>query len=79
MKKICMQNKFTEELSPGEDLENRDHSQTEESNQCDERRARNDRIMTVQDVAELLRISRYSVYTLVNRGEMPAMMIMNKL
>ena len=37
------------------------------------------RIMTVQEVAALLRISRYSVYNLVNKGELPAIKVLNKL
>ena len=37
------------------------------------------RIMTVSEVADFLRISRYSVYNLVKRGELPAMKILNKL
>ncbi len=36
-------------------------------------------MMTVQEVADLLRISRFSVYNMVKRGELPAMMILNKL
>lgn len=37
------------------------------------------RIMTVQEVASYLRISRFSVYNLVKRGELPAMRVLNKL
>ena len=37
------------------------------------------RIMTVQEVAALLRISRYSVCNLVNKGELPAIKVLNKL
>ncbi len=36
-------------------------------------------IMTVQEVAEYLRIGKDSVYKLVKRGEIPAAMILNKL
>jgi putative molybdopterin biosynthesis protein len=36
-------------------------------------------MMTVQEVAALLRISRFSVYNLVKRGELPAMKVLNKL
>jgi putative molybdopterin biosynthesis protein len=36
-------------------------------------------LMTVQEVADLLRISRFSVYNMVKRGELSAMMILNKL
>jgi excisionase family DNA binding protein len=39
----------------------------------------NHKIMTVQEVAAYLRISRFSVYNLVKRGELPAMKILNKL
>jgi putative molybdopterin biosynthesis protein len=35
--------------------------------------------MTVQEVAAYLRISRFSVYNLVKRGELPAMKVLNKL
>ncbi len=37
------------------------------------------KMMTVQEVADLLRISRFSVYNMVKRGELPAMKILNKL
>ena len=43
----------------------------------DEERLKSD-IMTVQEVAAYLRISRFSVYNLVKRGELPAMKILNK-
>ena len=36
-------------------------------------------IMTVQEVAEYLRICRFSVYNLVKRGELPAIKVLNKL
>ena len=36
-------------------------------------------IMTVQEVAALLRISRFSVYNLVKRGELSAVKVLNKL
>ncbi len=36
-------------------------------------------MMTVQEVADLLRISRFSVYNMVKRGELPAQKILNKL
>ena len=35
-------------------------------------------MMTVQEVAAYLRISRFSVYNLVKRGELPAMTVLNK-
>jgi len=36
-------------------------------------------VMTVKEVASYLKISHYSVYNLVKRGELPAMRILNKL
>ena len=36
-------------------------------------------IMTVQEVAAYLRISRFSVYNMVKKGELPAMKVLNKL
>jgi excisionase family DNA binding protein len=36
-------------------------------------------IMTVQEVADYLRLSKDSVYKLVKIGELPAAMILNKL
>ncbi len=36
-------------------------------------------IMTVQEVADYLRLSKDSVYKLVKTGELPAAMILNKL
>jgi len=36
------------------------------------------RMMTVQEVADCLRISRFSVYNLVKRGELSAMKVLNK-
>ena len=36
-------------------------------------------IMTVQEVADYLRLSKDSVYKLVKMGELPAAMILNKL
>jgi putative molybdopterin biosynthesis protein len=44
-----------------------------------EEKGNNHKIMTVQEVASYLRISRFSVYNLVKRGELPAMKILNKL
>jgi len=49
-----------------------------ELNQTVEKRNKH-KIMTVQEVASYLRISRFSVYNLVKRGELPAMKILNKL
>ncbi len=43
-----------------------------------EEKGNNHKIMTVQEVASYLRISRFSVYNLVKRGELPAMKILNK-
>ena len=37
------------------------------------------KMMTVQEVASLLRISRFSVYNLVKRGELSAVKVLNKL
>ena len=39
----------------------------------------NTRMLTVQEVASLLRISRFSVYNLVKRGDLSAMKVLNKL
>ena len=39
----------------------------------------NTSMMTVQEVAALLRISRFSVYNLVKRGDLSAMKVLNKL
>lgn len=36
-------------------------------------------VMTVQEVADYLRLSKDSVYKLVKKGELPAAMILNKL
>ena len=36
-------------------------------------------MMTVQEVAAYLRISRFSVYNMVKKGELPAMKVLNKL
>ncbi len=35
-------------------------------------------MMTVQEVAAYLRISRFSVYNMVKKGELPAMKVLNK-
>jgi len=35
-------------------------------------------MMTVQEVATYLRISRFSVYNMVKKGELPAMKVLNK-
>jgi len=37
------------------------------------------KMMTVQEVAAYLRISRFSVYNMVKKGELPAMKVLNKL
>ena len=37
------------------------------------------KMMTVQEVADYLRISRFSVYNMVKKGELPAMKVLNKL
>lgn len=37
------------------------------------------RLLTVTEVAELLRISRFSVYNLVKRKELSAIKVLNKL
>lgn len=36
------------------------------------------KMMTVQEVADYLRISRFSVYNMVKKGELPAMKVLNK-
>ena len=45
----------------------------------DEEKTMNTSMMTVQEVATLLRISRFSVYNLVKRGDLSAMKVLNKL
>ncbi|MBW1838458.1 MAG: helix-turn-helix domain-containing protein [Deltaproteobacteria bacterium] len=45
----------------------------------DEEKTMNTSMMTVQEVAALLRISRFSVYNLVKRGDLSAMKVLNKL
>ena len=35
-------------------------------------------MMTVREVAAYLRISRFSVYNMVKKGELPAMKVLNK-
>jgi putative molybdopterin biosynthesis protein len=37
------------------------------------------KLLTVKEVADTLRISRFSVYNLVKRGDLPALKILNKL
>jgi excisionase family DNA binding protein len=37
------------------------------------------KLMTVKEVADILRISRFSVYNLVKRGDLPAVKVLNKL
>jgi putative molybdopterin biosynthesis protein len=37
------------------------------------------KLLTVKEVADILRISRFSVYNLVKRGDLPALKILNKL
>ncbi len=36
------------------------------------------KLLTVKEVADILRISRFSVYNLVKRGDLPALKILNK-
>ncbi len=50
-----------------ENLENKIKSQSKEN-----------RLLTVTEVAELLRICRFSVYNLVKRKELPAIKVLNK-
>ena len=45
----------------------------------DEEKTMNTSMMTVKEVAALLRISRFSVYNLVKRGDLSAMKVLNKL
>jgi len=40
--------------------------------------SKENRLLTVTEVAELLRISRFSVYNLVKRGDLSAVKILNK-
>jgi len=40
--------------------------------------SRVNRLLTVKEVAELLRISRFSVYNMVKRGELSAVKVLNK-
>ena len=37
------------------------------------------KLLTVKEVAAILRISRFSVYNLVKRGDLPAIKVLNKL
>ena len=37
------------------------------------------KLLTVNEVAAILRISRFSVYNLVKRGDLPAIKVLNKL
>jgi len=37
------------------------------------------KLLTVKEVAAILRISRFSVYNLVKRGDLPAVKVLNKL
>ena len=41
--------------------------------------SKENRLLTVTEVAELLRISRFSVYNLVKRKEISAIKVLNKL
>ena len=41
--------------------------------------SKKNRLLTVTEVAELLRISRFSVYNLVKRKELSAIKVLNKL
>ena len=40
--------------------------------------SKENRLLTVTEVAELLRISRFSVYNLVKRGDLSAVKVLNK-
>ncbi len=42
------------------------------------RQSEENRLLTVTEVAELLRISRFSVYNLIKRGKLSAIKILNK-
>ncbi len=42
------------------------------------RQSEENRLLTVTEVAELLRISRFSVYNLVKRGDLSAVKVLNK-
>ncbi|MBW1856254.1 MAG: helix-turn-helix domain-containing protein [Deltaproteobacteria bacterium] len=42
------------------------------------RQSRDYRLLTVKEVAELLRISRFSVYNLVKRGDLSVVKVLNK-
>ncbi len=44
-----------------------------------EGQSKENRLLTVTEVAELLRISRFSVYNLVKRGDLSAVKVLNKL
>ena len=56
-----------------------DNQQTGKLHEGNEDMVKESRMMTVQEVADLLRISRFSVYNLVKRGELPAVKVLNKL
>ncbi len=43
------------------------------------RQSKDSRLLTVTEAAELLRISRFSVYNLVKRKELSAIKVLNKL
>ena len=43
-----------------------------------EGQSKENRLLTVTEVAELLRISRFSVYNLVKRGDLSAVKVLNK-
>jgi len=59
--------------------EKKGNRQTVKIEEGSEKMAMDTNMMIVQEVAALLRISRFSVYNLVKRGELPAMKVLNKL
>ena len=54
------------------------NQQDEKFYQGDYDMVKKSKLLTVKEVADLLRISRFSVYNLVKRGNLPAKKVLNK-